>query len=112
MDSRFKNDDPKARGKHFIGTYNNWNIKLNPDESKALQMLYCRTKAQYLCGQAEVGHEGTPHLQFYCYFPKKMGVGALGKKFNCYFAVAKDYRWVERYCTKMETRVGGPFYFG
>lgn len=24
-----KNSDPKARGKHFICTYNNWNTKLH-----------------------------------------------------------------------------------
>ena len=26
-----KNADPKSRGKHFIGTYNNWDTKLDQD---------------------------------------------------------------------------------
>lgn len=55
--------------------------------------MYERIKPQYLAGQAEVGKEGTPHLQFYCYFPKKHSVGQLGKRFNIWCAVCLDYKW-------------------
>ena len=48
--------------------------------------MYERIKPQYLAGQAEVGKEGIPHLQFYCYFSKKHSVGQLGKRFNIWCA--------------------------
>lgn len=69
--------------------------------------------ATYLVYQEEVGENGTHHLQGYIEMPKSVRFthfkGLEGAHFEKAFGTAQQ---CEEYCSKEETRVGGPYRFG
>lgn len=48
----------------WLGTYNNPKV----DTKEYLAKWFNVAKATYVCGQLEMGDEGTPHIQFYLNF--------------------------------------------
>lgn len=69
--------------------------------------------ATYLVYQEEVGESGTLHLQGYVEMPTPVRFSHFVGLEGAHFERAKGHpEDCHKYCTKMETRVGGPYIFG
>lgn len=106
-----------TRTRSWLFTLNNPTslIVLDEDKVSALKILY-------LVYQKEVGAQGTPHLQGYVYFQNpvrmvgcKAALVALSDDTakGAHLEVARGTAQQNRdYCTKVDTRVEGPFEYG
>jgi len=87
------------------------NPEVTPEEVWQRSQMY---KAGYLAGQLERGESGTPHYQFVTWTKEKTRRSTVKKAFpQAHMEVVKGTpEQAIAYCTKEETRVSEPFFFG
>lgn len=100
-----RNQAPKEIRSRFF-TLNNW----TEDEKDAIiEWLESRKGMQYMI-QAEVGENGTPHLQGCWKSPSPIKRDWLKKKFpRIHWEPIKRWEKAVKYCCKLDTRVDGPW---
>lgn len=94
--------------RNYVFTLNN---PSGNDLPKALEAL----GATYAVWQLEKGKEGTPHLQGYVCFPQgaKKSIVQLRLVMEAHYETRKGtHAQAKEYCTKVDTRVEGPWTFG
>ena len=93
--------------KHYAFTLNNYDALLDPSQWPAL--AYC-------VYQEEIGPSGTPHLQGFASFTKRVTLSSVSRLPGLERAhlevCAGTPQQNEAYCTKEEGRLGGPYRFG
>lgn len=68
---------------------------------------------KYMVGQLEQGAEGTRHYQFVACFKKSTRIGYIKKwDKNIHVEECKSVDAAIKYCTKLDTRIEGPWTFG
>lgn len=91
--------------KNYCFTWNNY----NEDNLRILRSLYDNEDApiRYLIFQQEAGEKGTPHLQGYVAFSKKLTLSKVKKVgFECHLSVAKGSPAQNKvYCSKVDSRL-------
>lgn len=101
-----------GQGKNWVAVLN------NPEgEPKTVfdQIIKDQPDITYLVGQLERGENGTPHLQLYIQFGRRMRMTQLkkGALVRAHFEIARGSAAANKtYCTKEETRVAGPWEWG
>jgi len=89
-----------------------WRFTLNNYEGLITQEDFDEWGAKFLIFQEEVGAEGTPHLQGYIEMPRPVRFSHF-KLPEATFLVAEASTDANiEYCSKEDTRVGGPYRFG
>lgn len=84
-----------------------WN---NPPESTVLVELLETSKVRSYVFQLEMGENNTPHFQGICYFDNPVRFGTLKNLIQeAHWEISHDVRAAVKYCTKIDTRVGGPW---
>ncbi len=95
----------------------NWCFTINNptnEWTKELQALTNHIEFRYVVCQLERGEKGTPHLQGYIQFNKQFRGSAIKKlhKTAHWEAAKGSLEDNNNYCTKLETRIEGPFKLG
>lgn len=101
--------DDKRKHTHWIVTMN------NPGEFTLANLWATRgNDIQYLCGQVEVGQQGTRHIQAYLQLKKDQRHSYLRDMFErrAHIEWCRNNEFCKDYCVKEETRVEGPWEFG
>lgn len=90
----------------------NWLFTLNNPASVDIPKLWPDVK--YAIWQAETGALGTPHLQGYVIFSKRKRIGGLKKiSATAHWEIRRGtHTQAKEYCSKEETRTGGPWTMG
>lgn len=99
----------KVRSRNFAFTYHAGNDYIEECEERLLT-LPCK----YLIFQYELGKEGTVHLQGFCTFENKMtftGIQVYCPGIHIESAKASALKNIA-YCSKLDTRVAGPYEHG
>lgn len=91
-----------------------WVFTLNNPEGLLMLELEPNNLLRYYVYQEELGEEGTNHLQGYCEFLKTVRLSHLQRLIpGGHFEPARgDQKQCVDYCTKEDTRVGGPYSWG
>lgn len=92
--------------KKFRGWFMTINNPRNSDWEALLKDNY-----QYICGQVEIGENGTPHIQAFIYYTNPR-VKPVKKYPRAYLDKAESFDASKKYCSKTDTRVAGPFRMG
>ena len=91
---------------HWVFTYNN-----PPDDF--IQLLHVVHEIKAFVVQKEVGQCGTPHLQGYIEFKRRVRAPAvIDWTSKIYWQVCKSIPKAIAYCQKNDTRVAGPWFKG
>ncbi len=93
-------------------TSRTWLITINNPEKEF--EFFQDERVSILVGQQERGDEGTLHWQLYVEFKSPVRIGTVKRVFpRCHAEKRRGTRGdAIKYCTKDESRVNGPFYFG
>lgn len=91
----------------------NWLITVN-NPVGPMEQYYDEDTMHYLCGQLEIGQNGTPHYQMYVEFKVPFKLLRVTNVFpRCHAEVRRGKRkQARKYCMKEETRQDGPWEFG
>ncbi len=84
------------------------------DPEELLTEIQSRDYVRGVAGQAEIGANGTPHLQFVVRFYEKKALRFLTANFpGCHCIYPKGtFKQNLQYCTKEDTREAGPWILG
>lgn len=95
-----------SRAKYWLFTLNNYEGLLQCNEWPVVP--------EYCIYQEEVGDSGTPHLQGYvCFFERMRLPGVRSCVPGAHWEVRRGtHEEAKAYCSKEDTRVGGPYVFG
>lgn len=94
-------------------TYNMKNRYVSPDEFD--ELLRKSGSVKYYIFQLEKGNSGTEHYQTFIEYMNPRSLSAINRywsKHGTFIAAAKNPNAARNYCSKVESRVNGPWEFG
>lgn len=103
-------------GQSPMSTSRNWLFTLNnptEDPEEYLGAFFKKAKARFLIGQLERGENDTPHLQFALNMAEPCRQTKFKKQDKrLHIELVKRDNGIFDYCSKVDTRVAGPWEYG